>query len=405
MDPEEEVEAVDAAEVGVKDLVDLEVPLEEWVEQVLQVQMAIVHGMVRGDVTGMVEGEDGEAGMRANRLPGLSLGMESEGGRMRGSRVGLLLVLSCSLQHVSLAIQLFHRPMSFHLVLLIATSVQHSVWKMDKILAMEEVDPKALEEGLDKAREAKEDLEDVGVLVAMEAMVASKEEMEAAEVGEEEEETEEVVGMEEEVERVLSEELEVLEVLVVLVVLALMAIVRGTGLGVVTEGRLAGVARVVLARRQRRQRRKVDQERHRSQWLAAAGGRSPSGSNTVNLSPANLCRSECDRRRGRKVPGVGAGVITKSLSGHRLIWGKRCGAQPTTWHTMLCYAATCAMALWLPYETVPTHARLAHFLVSRPNIETAGFKTILCSLIPKDNFMLNFAQTVILTFLPSHILL
>ena len=318
---------MDAAEVGVKDLVDLEVPLEEWVEQVLQVQMAIVHGMVRGDVTGMVEGEDGEAGMRANRLPGLSLGMESEGGRMRGSRVGLLLVLSCSLQHVSLAIQLFHRQMSFHLVLLIATSVQHSVWKMDKILAMEEG------EGLDKAQEAKEDLEDVGVLVAMEAVVASKEEMEAAEVGEEEEETEEVVGMEEEVEKVLSEELEELEVLVVL---ALMAIVRGTGLGVVTEGRLAGVARVVLARRQRRQRRKVDQEKHRSQWLAAAGGRSPSGSNTVNLSPANLCRSECDRRRGRKVPGVGAGVITKSLSGHRLIWGKRCGAQPTTWHTMLC---------------------------------------------------------------------
>ena len=395
MDPEEEVEAVDAAEVGVKDLVDLEVPLEEWVEQVLQVQMAIVHGMVRGDVTGMVEGEDGEAGMRANRLPGLSLGMESEGGRMRGSRVGLLLVLSCSLQHVSLAIQLFHRQMSFHLVLLIATSVQHSVWKMDKILAMEEG------EGLDKAQEAKEDLEDVGVLVAMEAMVASKEEMEAAEVGEEEEETEEVVGMEEEVEKVLSEELEELEVLVVL---ALMAIVRGTGLGVATEGRLAGVARVVLARRQRRQRRKVDQEKHRSQWLAAAGGRSPSGSNTVNLSPANLCRSECDRRRGRKVPGVGAGVITKSLSGHRLIWGKRCGAQPTTWHTMLCYAATCAMALWLPYETVPTHARLAHFLVSRPSIETAGFKTILCSLSPKDNFMLNFAQTVILTFLPSRIL-
>ena len=336
MDPEEEVEAVDAAEVGVKDLVDLEVPLEEWVEQVLQVQMAIVHGMVRGDVTGMVEGEDGEAGMRANRLPGLSLGMESEGERMRGSRVGLLLVLSCSLQHVSLAIQLSHRQMSFHLVLLIATSVQHSVWKMDKILALEEVDPKALEEGLDKAREAKEDLEDVGVLAAMEELaqvVASKEEMEAAEVGEEEEETEEVVGMEEEVEKVLSEELEELEVLVVL---ALMAIVRGTGLGVVTEGRLAGVARVVLARRQRRQRRKVDQEKHRSQWLAAAGGRSPSGSNTVNLSPANLCRSECDRRRGRKVPGVGAGVITKSLSGHRLIWGKRCGAQPTTWHTMLC---------------------------------------------------------------------
>merc|ERR1719205_559470 len=103
--------------------------------------------------------------------------MESEGERMRGSRVGLLLVLGWNLQHVSLAIQLSHRQMSFHLVLLITTSVQHSVWKMDKILALVEVDPKALEEGLDKAREAKEDLEDVGVLAAMEELaqvVASK---------------------------------------------------------------------------------------------------------------------------------------------------------------------------------------------------------------------------------------
>ena len=41
----------------------LEVPLEEWAEQVLQVQMAIVHGMVPGDVTGMVEEGEGEAGM------------------------------------------------------------------------------------------------------------------------------------------------------------------------------------------------------------------------------------------------------------------------------------------------------------------------------------------------------
>ena len=53
----------------------------------------------------------------------------------------------------------------------------------------------------------------------------------------------------------------------------------------------------------------------------------------------------------------------------------------------------------------PTHARLAHFLVSNPNIETAGFKTILCSRIPKDHSMLNFAQTVIhIMFLPSRIL-
>ena len=137
----------------------------------------------------------GRAGGKANRLLGLSLGMESEGERMRGSRAGLLLVLVWNLQHNLLAIQLSHRQMSFQLVLLIRTSGQHSVWKMDRILV--EVD-------LDKAQEAKEDLEDVEALAVMEELaqvVASKEEMEAAEVGEE---TEEVVEVEEEVERVLS---------------------------------------------------------------------------------------------------------------------------------------------------------------------------------------------------------
>ena len=157
------------------------------------------------------------------------------------------------------------------------------------------------------------------------------------------------------------------------------------------EGMLAGVARVVVAQGQGIQRRKVGREKHKSQWLGAADGQLPSGSNTANLSLSNLFCSQCNLRRGRKVPGVG--VITKSLSGHRLIWGKRCRAQSTTWHTMqhrtgchmiwcrmLCCGATCAMALWLPNETVPTHAGLTHFLVSRPNIETDGFKTILCSL-------------------------
>ena len=55
--PVQEVLAVPGA-LGV-----LEVPLEEWAEQVLQVQMAIVHGMVRGDVMGMVEAGDGVVGM------------------------------------------------------------------------------------------------------------------------------------------------------------------------------------------------------------------------------------------------------------------------------------------------------------------------------------------------------
>ena len=202
---------------------------------------------------------------KANRLPDLSLGMESEGERMRGSREGLLLVLAWNLRHVLLAIQLSHRQMSFQLVLLIRTSVQHSAWKMDKILVLAEV---GLEEGLDKAREGKEVLEDVGALVAMEEpaqVVASKEEMEAAEVGEE---TEEVVGMEEEVERVLSEEL---EVLVVLAVLVLTPIVPGTDLVVVMGGRLVDVARAG------KPRRKVGQERLKSQWLVAAGGQLPSG--------------------------------------------------------------------------------------------------------------------------------
>ena len=56
-----------------------------------------------------------------------------------------------------------------------------------------------------------------------------------------------------------------------------MEIVPGTGLGVVTGGREAGVARVVVAQRQGRPRRKVGQERHKSRWLVAAGGQSPSG--------------------------------------------------------------------------------------------------------------------------------
>ena len=59
-----ETEEVTDAEVELvqEDLVALEVPLAESAEQVLQVQMAIVHGMVPGDVTGMVEEGEGEAG-------------------------------------------------------------------------------------------------------------------------------------------------------------------------------------------------------------------------------------------------------------------------------------------------------------------------------------------------------
>jgi len=160
---------------------------------------------------------------RVNRLPGLSLGMESEVERRRGSRVGLQMVLVCSLLHVSLAIQLSHRQMSFQLALLIRTSVQHSVWKMDKMLVVE-VGPKALGEAgemeevmvaeaalVQEVQEVQEVLEVLEDLVAMEAlvqMVDSEEEMEMVEAGEE---TEEVVVMEEEVERVLSEVLEELE--------------------------------------------------------------------------------------------------------------------------------------------------------------------------------------------------
>ena len=160
---------------------------------------------------------------RVNRLPGLSLGMESEVERRRGSRVGLQLVLVCSLLHVSLAIQLSPRQMFFQLALLIRTSVQHSVWKMDKMLVVE-VGPKALGEAgemeevmvaeaalVQEVQEVQEVLEVLEDLVAMEAlvqMVDSEEEMEMVEAGEE---TEEVVVMEEEVERVLSEGLEELE--------------------------------------------------------------------------------------------------------------------------------------------------------------------------------------------------
>ena len=66
-------------------------------------------------------------------------------------------------------------------------------------------------------------------------------------------------------------------VLVVLVVLALMAIAPGTGLGVVTEGRLADVARAMVAQKQERPKRRVGQERSKRRRSAAAGGQSPSG--------------------------------------------------------------------------------------------------------------------------------
>ena len=60
-------EEMDAEVAPVQEVLEvlgvLEVPLEEWAEQVLQVQMAIVHGMAPGDVMGMVEGEEGVAGM------------------------------------------------------------------------------------------------------------------------------------------------------------------------------------------------------------------------------------------------------------------------------------------------------------------------------------------------------
>jgi len=64
MDVEDAPVQEDLAVLEVLEVLEaLEVPLEEWAEQVLQVQMAIVHGMVPGDVTGMVEEGEGEAGM------------------------------------------------------------------------------------------------------------------------------------------------------------------------------------------------------------------------------------------------------------------------------------------------------------------------------------------------------
>ena len=63
--------------------------------------------------------------------------------------------------------------------------------------------------------------------------------------------------------------------LVVWEVLVLMAIVLGTGLVSVMEARLEGVARKMVA--QRRARRRIGPESHKSQRLGVAGGQSPSG--------------------------------------------------------------------------------------------------------------------------------
>ena len=304
MEEAEETEEVMDVEVALvqEDLEALGALLVEWVVQVLQVQMPIVHGMGLGGVMAMVVAGEGEAGMevwdlldltttqpgtdpeveaevvavveedvtdlmdrleelagRANKLLGLSLGMESEGGKRRGSRVGLPQVLGWSLLFALLAILLSHRQMSSQLVLLIRTSVQHSIWKTLVV----GVDPLALEEGLEKAQAV--------VMEEQAQIMASEEEMEVEEV------TEGVVVMEEGVERVLLEELEVWGVLEVWAVLALMAIVLGTGLGAVTEGRLADVARAMVAQKQERPKRRVGQERSKRRRSAAAGGQSPSG--------------------------------------------------------------------------------------------------------------------------------
>ena len=307
MEEAEETEEVMDVEVALvqEDLEALGALLVEWVVQVLQVQMPIVHGMGLGGVMAMVVAGEGEAGMevwdlldltttqpgtdpeveaevvavveedvtdlmdrleelagRADKLLGLSLGMESEGGKRRGSRVGLPQVLGWSLLFALLAILLSHRQMSSQLVLLIRTSVQHSIWKTLVV----GVDPLALEEGLEKAQAV--------VMEEQAQIMASEEEMEVEEV---EEVTEGVVVMEEGVERVLLEELEVWGVLEVWAVLALMAIVLGTGLGAVTEGRLADVARAMVAQKQGRPKRRVGQERSKRRRSAAAGGQSPSG--------------------------------------------------------------------------------------------------------------------------------
>ena len=84
-----------------------------------------------------------------------------------------------------------------------------------------------------------------------------------------------VAGTDEEVEKVLLEELEGLVELVVWEVLVLMAIVPGTVLVAAMEARLEGVARKMVA--QRRARRRIGPESHKSQRLEVAGGRSPSG--------------------------------------------------------------------------------------------------------------------------------
>ena len=84
-----------------------------------------------------------------------------------------------------------------------------------------------------------------------------------------------VAGTDEEVEKVLLEELEGLVELVVWEVLVLMAIVPGTVLVAAMEARLEGVARKMVA--QRRTRRRIGPESHKSQRLEVAGGRSPSG--------------------------------------------------------------------------------------------------------------------------------
>ena len=317
-----EMEAVEEMEVEVPGALEaLEAPLVEWGEQVPQVQMAIVHGTGLVAVMEMVAEEEGEAGTEEEDLldltttqPGMAPWVEEEvvdvaeegvkapvdllvelvvwevlevlapmvivrgtvlmavmevikedvarkmaaagRGRRRGSRVVLPPDLGCSLLRFSQAIQSFRRLMCSLLVLLMMTSCQPLVWETGKVVVMVM--------GL-----AEEDKEGVAAMEELVQGAASKEATEVVEV------EVDVGGTDEEVEKVLLEELEGLVELVVWEVLVLMAIVPGTVLVAAMEARLEGVARKMVA--QRRARRRIGPESHKSQRLGVAGGQSPSG--------------------------------------------------------------------------------------------------------------------------------
>ena len=323
MEEEMDVEVPEALEA-------LEAPLVEWVEQVPQVQMAIVHGTGLVGVMELVVEEEGEAGTEEEDLldltttqPGMDPWVAEEVVDVveEGVKAPVDLLVESVVSEVLEVLALMVIVPGTVLMAVMEVIMEEVVRKMAAagegrrrgsrvvlppdlgcsllrfsqairsfrrlmcsllvLLMMTSCQPlvwetgKVVEMEMGLAEEDKEDKEDVAAMEESVQVAASKEATEVVEVEVDVAGTEEVAATDEEVEKVLLEELEGLVELVVWEVLVLMLIVPGTVLVAAMEARLEGVARKMVA--QRRARRRIGPESHKGRRLGVAGGRSPSG--------------------------------------------------------------------------------------------------------------------------------